>query len=115
MILKLGAKIAPSRFSGASVITEGPPCIEDPHDARHTQRDGREHYPPFTTPIMVFPSQGAIFPLLFDTVIQILLVASGRLHPLGGDFRASHGHGSPSGVDDAGTAARHYDAEMNGK
>ena len=97
------------------MITEGPPCIEDPHDARHTQRDGREHYLPFTTPIMVFPSQGAIFPLLLDTVIQILLVASGRLHPFGGDSRASHGYGSPSGVDDAGTAARQYDAEMNDK
>ena len=37
------------------MITEGPDRIEDPHDARHIQHDGREHYPPFTTPIMVFP------------------------------------------------------------
>ena len=79
------------------MITEGPLCIEDSHDARHTQRDDREHYAPFTMPIMVFPSQGAIFPLLFDTVIQLLLVAPGRLHPFGGDSRASHGHWSPSG------------------
>jgi hypothetical protein len=57
--LKAGSRRSHLRDSpGASVITEGPHCIEDPHDARHAQRDGREHYPPFTTPIMVFPFSG---------------------------------------------------------
>ena len=35
---------------------------------RTFERDGGEHYPPFTTP-MVFLSQGAVFPLPFGTVM----------------------------------------------
>lgn len=37
---------------------------------RTFERDGGEHYPPFTTP-MVFLSQDVVFPLLFDTLCRL--------------------------------------------
>jgi hypothetical protein len=36
-------------FREHPVITEGPDRIEDPHDARQAQDDGRERYPPSIT------------------------------------------------------------------
>jgi hypothetical protein len=40
------------------VLAEGPDRIEDPHDARDGQHDGREHYPPFTAPMHCVPFLG---------------------------------------------------------
>jgi hypothetical protein len=69
------------------VITEGPDRIEDPHDATPSTMAANTitlhhayHGVPFS---------GAVFPFLFDTVMQILRIASGRLHPSRGDSRAS--------------------------